>query len=133
MKGYISHIEQETLANNYFRQVVYTTKYSQLVLMCLQPGEEIDTEVHTVDQFFRFELGEGKAVLNGDSHPVRNGDVVIVPAGMNHNIINTSKTEDLKFYSLYCPPHHKDGTIHKTKTEAQADSEHFDGQTTESL
>ena len=131
MNGYISHIEQETLENNNFRHVLYTAKHSQLVLMSLKPGEEIDTEVHTVDQFFRFEQGEGKAVLNDVEHPVKNGDVVIVPAGMKHNIINTSQTESLKLYSLYCPPHHKDGTIHRTKEEAVADTEHFDGEITE--
>lgn len=131
MNGYISRIEQETLDNENFRHVLYTAKYSQLVLMSLKPGEEIDTEVHTVDQFFRFEQGEGKAVLNDIEHSVKNGDVVIVPAGMKHNIINTSQTESLKLYSLYCPPHHKDGTTHKTKQEAAVDNEHFDGKTTE--
>jgi mannose-6-phosphate isomerase-like protein (cupin superfamily) len=130
MNGYIGHIEQETLKNDNFRKVLYTARHAQLVLMCLKPGEEIDTEIHTVDQFFRFEQGEGKAVLDGTEHPVKNGDVVIVPAGMKHNIINTSSSEPLKLYSLYCPPHHKDGTVHQTKEVAAGDSEHFDGVTT---
>lgn len=131
MNGYTGHIEQETLENNNFRKVLYTAKHAQLVLMSLKPGEEIDTEVHTVDQFFRFESGEGKVVLDGTERTIKDGDVVIVPAGMTHNIINTSTTESLKLYSLYCPPHHKDGTIHATKVEAEQDDEHFDGITSE--
>lgn len=131
MKGYINHIEQATVENNNFRQVLYTAQHSQLVLMSLKPQEEIDTEIHTVDQFFRFEQGEGKAVLDGNEQTVKNGDVLIVPAGMKHNIINTSTTQSLKLYSLYCPPHHKDGTIHTTKADAANDNEHFDGVTTE--
>jgi len=121
MTGYVGKIEAVTLKNKYFRKVLYTGKHAQLVLMCLQPGEEIGNEVHkTVDQFFRIEEGTARFVLkNGkESHLVHASDAVIVPAGTYHNVINTSKTNPLKLYTVYSPPNHKAGTIHKTKAEA---------------
>lgn len=121
MVGFHTDIEAETLANDNFRKVLFTAPHSQLVLMSLLPGEEIGMEVHpNVDQFFRFEAGEGKAILNGEELLFKDGDVVIVPAGTNHNIINTSLTTPLKLYTLYSPANHPDGTIHKTKAEAIA-------------
>jgi len=124
MIGFAGNIEKQTLSNTYFRQVIYTAKYSQLVLMCLQPSEEIGMEIHEVtDQFFRFEEGEGKVVINGEEHSVKDGDAIIVPAGMQHNVINTSPDKQLKMYTIYSPPHHKDGIVHKTKAEAEADTE----------
>jgi len=131
MKGYHQNIEKATLANENFRQVVYTAKFSQLVLMSLRVGEEIGMEVHDVDQFFRFEQGTGQVVIDGNVSEIGNGDVVIVPAGAQHNIINTSTTEALKLYTLYCPPHHEDGIVRATKAEGMVENEHFDGQTTE--
>ena len=119
MIGYVGKIEEETLKNSFFRQVIFTGKHTQLVLMCLKPGEEIGMEVHdTVDQFFRLEKGEAKFILNGEEHIVADAGAVVVPAGTNHNIINNSQTEELKLYTLYSPPNHPDGTIHKTKEEA---------------
>jgi mannose-6-phosphate isomerase-like protein (cupin superfamily) len=120
MTGYTVAIEKKTLANNYFRQVVFTGKYAQLVLMCLKPGEEIGNEVHKkVDQFFRIEQGQATFVFkNKEKRTVKDGDAVIVPAGTFHNVINTSKTEKLKLYSLYSPPNHPVKTIHKTKIAA---------------
>ena len=125
MTGYVGPIEKLTEKNNYFRQVLFTGKHTQLVVMCLQAGEEIGNEVHpSVDQFFRIETGEAKFVLNGsEEHTARDGDAVIVPAGTYHNVINTSKTRQLKLYTLYSPPNHPDGTIHKTKAEAEAAEE----------
>jgi mannose-6-phosphate isomerase-like protein (cupin superfamily) len=125
MTGYVGPIEKLTEKNNYFRQVLYTGNYAQLVVMCLQPGEEIGNEVHLkVDQFFRIEKGEAKFIFNGsEEHIARDGDAVIVPAGAYHNVINTSKTGQLKLYTLYSPPNHPDGTIHKTKAEADAAEE----------
>jgi mannose-6-phosphate isomerase-like protein (cupin superfamily) len=122
MTGFFGSIEGMTLKNNYFRQVLYTGKHAQLVVMCLQPGEEIGNEVHTnVDQFFRIEKGEAKFVLDQTEEKVAHGaDAVIVPAGTYHNVINTSKTEKLQLYTVYSPPNHPDGTIHKTKAEAEA-------------
>lgn len=131
MRGYEGDIEKLTLENNNFRKVLYTAKFSQLVLMSLNPSEEIGEEIHDVDQFFRFEKGQGKAILEGVSQDVKDGDTVIVPAGTKHNIINTSTNEALKLYTLYSPPHHRDGVVHATKTEAEADTEHFDGKTSE--
>ena len=132
MKGFKSNIEKDTLANKNFRQVLYTGKYSQLVLMSLKPGEEIGEEVHrTVDQFFRFEKGVGAVAIDGVKQKVADGDAVIVPAGAKHNVTNTSKTEELKLYTIYSPPEHQDGTIRKTKAEALAKPEEFDGKTTE--
>lgn len=124
MAGYHGHIEKDTLENSYFRKVIFTAPHSQLVLMCLKPGEEIGMEVHEgQDQFFRFEQGEGKVIIGGDEYVVADGDAIIVPAGQMHNIINTSNTEELKLYTIYSPSHHPDGTIHKTKEEAQAAEE----------
>lgn len=121
MVGFHTNIEQATLDNDNFRKVLFTAPHSQLVLMSLLPGEEIGMEVHSeIDQFFRFEAGEGKAVLNGEESSLKDGDVVIVPAGTNHNIINTSPTSSLKLYTVYSPANHPDGTIHKTKAEAVA-------------
>ncbi len=131
MKGFKQNIEQLTLANDNFRQVLYTAKSSQLVLMSLNPGEAIGEEVHDVDQFFRFEKGTGQSVIDGNVYQIKDGDAVIVPAGAKHNIINTSPTDKLKLYTLYCPPHHHDGTVHPTKSAAESDDEHFDGHTTE--
>ncbi len=131
MQGYLDHIEQLAEANENFRKVLYTAKFSQLVLMSLKPKEEIGEEIHDVDQFFRVEQGHGEAVIDGLSREISAGDAIIVPTGAKHNIINSSDTESLKLYTLYCPPHHRDGVIHATKTEAEVDSEHFDGQTTE--
>jgi len=132
MKGFKSNIEKETLANNNFRHVLYTGKHSQLVLMNLKPGEEIGEEVHrTIDQFFRFEKGEGVVSIDGVKHKVADGDAVIIPAGAKHNVTNTSKTADLKLYTIYSPPEHIDGTVRKTKAEAIAKPEEFDGKTTE--
>ena len=131
MNGYVADIEKLTLANEYFRQVLYTAPHSQLVVMALQPSEDIGEEVHDVDQFLRIEKGTGKAVLNGLEHDLSDGSVVVVPAGVKHNIINGSDSQPVKLYTIYSPPHHRDGVVHKTKTEAEADTEHFEGQTTE--
>lgn len=130
MHGYVTNIEKVSLENDNFRKVLYTDKNSQLVLMSLLPGEEIGEEIHDVDQFLRVEQGEGTAILNGESHDLADGSVVIVPAGVKHNIIN-SGSGSMKLYTLYMPPHHRDGVVHKTKAEGEADSEHFDGGTTE--
>ena len=127
MPGYKDNIEKLTLENENFRRVVYTAKFSQLVVMCLLPLEEIGEEVHDVDQFFRFEQGMGQAVLDGKIQNISDGDAVVVPAGTKHNIINISQNEPLKLYTIYSPPHHRDGVIHKTKQQAEADSEHFEG------
>lgn len=124
MTGYFAHIEEETIKNSNFRKVLYTGKFSQLVAMSLLPGEEIGEEVHDqVDQFFRFEVGEGKAVLNGEEIVFKADDVVIIPAGVRHNIINTSASETLKLYTIYSPANHPEGTIHATKAEAMAAEE----------
>ncbi|MFH1392982.1 MAG: cupin domain-containing protein [Patescibacteria group bacterium] len=132
MKGFNANIEKETLENNNFRKVLYTGKHSQLVLMSLKPNEEIGMEVHTDnDQFFRFEKGQGKCVIDGNEYNVENGSAIIVPAGAQHNIINTSGEEDLKLYTIYSPAHHKDGIVRATKEEAEANGPEFDGVTTE--
>lgn len=131
MKGYITNIEQSAIDNTDFRRVLYTSKHSQLVLMSLAPGEDIGAEVHDLDQFLRVEAGEGKAILDGAEHAVAAGSAIVVPAGADHNVINTSETEHLKLYTVYSPPEHKDGTVHATKADALADDEHFDGVTTE--
>ncbi len=124
MTGYTTDIEEATRANTYFRQVVYTAPHSQLVLMCLQPNEEIGMEVHdTVDQFFRIEEGEGKVIMNGEEAPIKDGSAIVVPAGTQHNVVNTSAEKQLKLYTIYSPPNHKDGVVHKTKAEAEADTE----------
>jgi mannose-6-phosphate isomerase-like protein (cupin superfamily) len=132
MTGYVASIEKVTEKNNDFRQVVFTSKYMQLVLMSLKPKEEIGNEMHeNVDQFFRIETGEAKFVFNGkEEHKVGPGDAVIVPAGTRHNVINTSANQPLKLYTIYAPPNHRDGVIHRTRVEAEADNEHFDGKTT---
>jgi len=123
MTGYLGNIEKLTLENTYFRQVLFTGQHAQLVLMCLQPQEEIGEEVHEiVDQFFRVEAGEGKLIINGEEHLVGDGDAFIVPAQTKHNLINTSSDKQLKLYTIYAPPHHKDGVIHKTKEAAEADT-----------
>lgn len=122
MTGFFGSIEELTLKNDYFRQVLFTGKFCQLVVMCLQPGEEIGNEVHAnVDQFFRIEKGEAKFVLNSsEEHMAHGTDAVVIPAGTYHNVINTSKSQPLKLYTVYSPPNHPDGTIHKTKAEAEA-------------
>ena len=126
MAGYTTHIESETLKNSDFRKVLFTGSKSQLVLMSLKPKEEIGMEVHdTVDQFFRIEAGAGKAVIDGKEFPLGDGSAVVVPAGARHNIINTSADKELKLYTIYSPPNHPDGTVHKTKAEAEeAEKEH---------
>jgi mannose-6-phosphate isomerase-like protein (cupin superfamily) len=119
MSGYSINIEEKTLSGNNFREVLYTTKLSQLVIMTLQPGEEIGMEHHTGhDQFIRIEAGEGVAILDGEKHALADGVAVVVPAGVEHNVINTSKTEPMRLYTLYTPPEHPDGIIHATKEEA---------------
>lgn len=123
MKGYISNIEKLSLENDNFREVLFTSEKVQLVVMSLLPGEEIGAEVHHLDQFIRVEKGTGKAVLDGEEHSLEDGVAVIVPSGAMHNIINTG-SESMKLYTLYAPPNHKPGTIHKTKAEADADEEH---------
>lgn len=126
MKGYIANIEQKTLENENFREVLFTDARVQLVVMSINPSEDIGEEVHNLDQFIRVEEGEGKAVLDGVEHVISDGSVVIVPEGVRHNIINTSTSDSMKLYTLYVPPQHRDGTIHKTKAEAEADEEdHF--------
>jgi mannose-6-phosphate isomerase-like protein (cupin superfamily) len=132
MKGFKSNIEKDTLSNSDFRRVLYTGKNSQLVLMNLRPGEEIGEEVHdTIDQFFRFEKGEGVVSIDGIKRNVTDGDAVVIPAGARHNVINASKTVELKLYTIYSPPEHQDGTMRKTKADALAKPEEFDGKTTE--
>lgn len=132
MKGYVINIEEKALTNTYFRKVLYTDTHVQLVVMSLLPNEEIGEEVHQLDQFIRIEAGVGKAILDGVEHELKDGSAVVIPQGTSHNIINTSSTESMKLYTLYAPPNHKDGTIHKTKEEAEADeAEHFDGSTSE--
>jgi len=128
MKGYITHIEEETRNNTDYRRVLYTAKHHQLVLMSLAQGEEIGEEVHNLDQFFRFESGNGKVVIDGVEHEVKDGDAVIIPEGAVHNVINTG-SDALKLYTIYAPPNHKDGTIQATKADEV--EEHFDGVTTE--
>ena len=132
MKGYKGNIEKLTLENDNFRRVLYTAKHCQLVLMSLKPNEEIGMEVHEEnDQFFRFEVGQGRVLIDGTEYMVGDGDAIIVPAGANHNVINTSASESLKFYTIYSPAHHRDGTIHANKEVAEKDDEEFDGKTTE--
>ena len=119
MTGYVINIEEKTLENNYFREVLFTTDKSQLVVMALKPGEDIGMEVHSDhDQFIRIESGKGKAIMNGEEHEITDGSAIVVPAGTQHNVINTSEVE-MKLYTIYTPPEHKQGTIHKTKEEAK--------------
>lgn len=132
MKGFNINIEKATLQNENFRKVLYTSKHNQLVLMSLKPNEEIGLEVHEAnDQFFRFEKGQGKCIIDGNEYEVRDGSAIVVPSGAQHNIINTSDIEDLKLYTLYSPAHHKDGIVRATKKEAEENEEEFDGVTTE--
>ncbi|XKT75142.1 MAG: cupin domain-containing protein [Patescibacteria group bacterium UBA2103] len=128
MKGYVANIEKETLENEDYRRVLYTTKHSQLVLMAIQAGDEIGEETHHLDQFIRLEQGSGKVIIDGVEHEVEDDFAFIIPAGACHNVINTGK-EVMKLYSLYMPPEHKHGTVHKTKAEET--HEHFDGETSE--
>lgn len=130
MKGFIADIEKETLDNENFRKVLYTASYMQLVVMSLKPDEEIGEEVHGQDQFIRVEAGEGKAVLDGVEHALKDDSATVIPAGTKHNIINTGD-EDLKLYTIYATPHHEDGTVHVTKEDADRDHEEFLGETTE--
>ena len=133
-KGFCSNIEKDTLENENFRKVLYTGKHSQLVLMSLTPNEEIGMEVHTDnDQFFRFEKGQGKVMIDGNEYEVKDGSAVVVPAGAQHNVVNTSATDRLNLYTIYSPAHHKDKVIMATKEEAEnpSNEEEFDGKTTE--
>lgn len=129
MKGFVQDIEKLAIGNDAFRRVLYTAQHCQLVLMALKPKEEIGSEVHTLDQFFRVEEGSGETVLDGVRTAIRAGFAVVVPAGMTHNIINTGSVA-LKLYTLYAPPNHRDGVVHLTRAQAEADDEHFDGKTT---
>ncbi len=131
MKGYVTNIEEDSLNNKDFRRVLYTAKNSQLVLMNLRASEEIGEEIHELDQFIRVEAGHGVAILDGVEHQISDGSAVVIPAGTKHNVINNSKNEELKLYTLYSPPEHRDGTIHPTKSDALSHEEHFDGKTTE--
>lgn len=132
MKGFKTAIEARTLENTNFREVLYTSEFSQLVLMSIPPGGEIGAETHPAnDQFFRVEGGEGKCFIDGTEYELRDGDAVIVPRGARHNVINTSETAALKLYTIYSPPHHKDGITRKTKKDAEANEAEFDGGTTE--
>jgi len=130
MKGYVQDIESIATGNNDFRRVLYTARNCQLVVMSLKPEEDIGAEVHKLDQFFRVEAGRGEAELDGVRTVIQAGFAVIVPAGARHNIINTG-SEPLKLYTLYAPPNHRDGVVHPTRADAQADTEHFDGKTSE--
>lgn len=130
MKGFIENIESMAVKNEDFRRVLYTAKNCQLVVMALKPQEEIGAEVHTLDQFFRVEEGTGEAMLDGVKTAIEAGFAIIVPAGAHHNIINTG-SGPLKLYTLYSPPNHRDGVVHHTRKDAEADNEHFDGKTTE--
>lgn len=130
MAGYTGNIEQASLENTAFRRVLYTSSYMQLVLMCIPVAGDIGEETHGLDQFIRVEAGNGKAVLNGEEHILTDGYAVVVPAGTRHNILNTGDAP-LKLYSLYAPPHHKDGVVHLTKADAEADHEEYLGDTTE--
>lgn len=131
MKGFIGNIEKESLDNGNFRKVLYTARNIQLVVMSIPPQGEIGVEVHNLDQFLRCEFGEGKVILDGAEHQISDGFAVVVPAGVKHNVINVSKDEPLKLYTLYAPPNHLDGTVHATKSDADTHEEYFDGKTTE--
>lgn len=130
MKGYVQDIESIATSNEDFRRVLYTARNCQLVVMALKPQEEIGAEVHKLDQFFRVEQGRGEAVLDGVRTAIQAGSAIVVPAGARHNIIN-SGTEPLKLYTIYAPPNHRDGVVHHTRADAEADTEHFDGKTSE--
>lgn len=130
MKGFIDNIEALSVANSDFRRVLYTAKNCQLVIMSLKPGEEIGEEIHKLDQFFRIEKGSGEAILDSISKPISSGFAIVVPAGAKHNIVNTGNVS-LKLYTIYAPPNHRDGVVHRTRTDAETDSEKYDGKTTE--
>ena len=132
MKGYIQNIETLATENQNFRQVLFPTLNSQLVLMALKPGEDIGMEVHTVDQFFRVESGSGIAILDDVPTAISDGSAIVVPAGVHHNIVNNG-LDSMKLYTIYSPPNHRDGVVHKTKLDAEVDHEHFDGTTTEAV
>ncbi len=132
MKGFKLNIEKDTIKNKNFRKVLYTSVHSQLVLMSIKPKGEIGSEVHEEnDQFLRFEGGTGRVVIDDSKYTVKDGDAVVIPAGARHNVINTSATDELKIYTIYSPPHHKDQIVRKTKEEAEANDEEFDGKMTE--
>jgi mannose-6-phosphate isomerase-like protein (cupin superfamily) len=128
MKGYITNIEKETLENDFFRKVLFTAPNSQLVVMSLKPGEEIGMEVHHLDQFIRVESGKAKVILDGEESELEDDFVVVIPAGTEHNVINESQDKDLKLYTIYSPAEHPDGTIHKTKEEADEYEREHHGQ-----
>jgi mannose-6-phosphate isomerase-like protein (cupin superfamily) len=130
MKGFVKDIEAIAVKNEDFRHVLYTAKNCQLVVMALKPAEEIGAEVHTLDQFFRVEEGSGEVVMDGVRTPVKAGFAILVPAGANHNVINTG-SGPMKLYTIYSPPNHRDGVVHHTRAEAEKDEEHYDGKTTE--
>jgi mannose-6-phosphate isomerase-like protein (cupin superfamily) len=131
MKGFVENIEEQTVENHDFRRVIYTGEHAQLVLMTLQPGEEIGEEVHEgIDQFFRVETGTGEVVIDSRRTPIEDGTAIVVPSGARHNVMNTGPAP-LRLYTLYSPPHHEDGTVHRTKADADASREHFTGRTTE--
>ena len=132
MHGYDTNIETQTLENTNFRKVLHTSEFQQLVVMSIPVDGEIGQEVHDEnDQFIRIESGEAEATIDGRKIKLGDDDVIIIPKGAEHNVVNTSKDSDLKLYTIYSPPHHKDGTVHATKAEADADDEHFDGVTSE--
>ena len=132
MKGFKMGIDKATVDNSNFRKVLYTSQHCQLVLMSLEPKEEIGEETHPDnDQFFRIESGHGRCIIDGHEYEIKDGDAVVVPAGAKHNIINVDGSQDLKMYTIYSPAHHKDGTIHSTKKDAENNKEEFDGATTE--
>jgi len=132
MKGFKSNIEKDALKNENFRNVLYSSKHLQVVLMSLKPGEDIGLETHvSTDQFFRFEGGKGKCIIDGNEYEVKNGDAIVVPAGAKHNVINTDSVNELKMYTIYAPPQHKDGLINATKKDAEKKDVKFDGKTTE--
>jgi mannose-6-phosphate isomerase-like protein (cupin superfamily) len=130
MNGFVKDIEDLAVKNVEFRRVLYTAKHCQVVVMALKPKESIGAEVHKLDQFFRVEEGSGVAILDGVSTPIRAGFAVVVPAGTRHDIVNTGSVA-LKLYTIYAPPNHRDGVVHHTRADADADTEHFDGKTTE--
>ncbi len=131
MKGYVENIEKVAIENDNFRKVLYTAKNCQLVVMALQPGEDIGEEIHDLDQFLRVEAGNGKAILNDVEYTIEDGSAIIVPAGVKHNIVNSSADTVMKLYTLYAPPEHMDHVVRATKEEAMTNEEHFDGSTTE--
>lgn len=127
MKGFVEDIESRTLSNTLYREVIYTDERLQLVIMHLLPGEEIGEEVHGLDQFLRIESGTGVVELEGEVFPIKDGTAVVVPQGVRHNVKNISPEHPLKLYSIYTPPEHAPGTVHKTKAEALASEEHYEG------